>query len=101
MNNIFKFTPKQKQSDDYELLDVNELVTGGREGFIAYKVTGTSDADFIKSRYIVFATAFLEPQRNELIVYRIDGKNCVSRFEGIKPAGYLGVIVGHLSVYGK
>ncbi len=101
MNNTIKFTPKRKQSDDYDLLDVNEFITGNQEGFIAYRVTGTSDVDFIKSGYIVFANAKLEPQRNELIVSQIDDKNCVSRFQSIKPAGYLGVIVGHLSVYGK
>ena len=108
--------------DDYELFDVNELITGGREGFVAYKVTGDSMLEYIKPGYIVFADPYCQPEQGDVIVSRINGKNCVKIFKksgnglylvsanklykprrvtNVDEFQILGVVKGHLAVYGK
>jgi SOS-response transcriptional repressors (RecA-mediated autopeptidases) len=108
--------------DDYELLDLNDLITGGREGYIAYRVTGDSMLENIKPGYIVFVDPYCEPKHGDIIVSRINGKNCVKIFEKntkglyLVPANkiykpvrvtksddfqILGVVKGHLAVYGR
>lgn len=103
MNNVYPFKrPVKKQiDDDHELFDINELITDGQSGCMAYLITGTSDVDFIKRDYRVFVNPRLEPKKGDLIVFLAGGKNCVGRFDGIKPVGFYGVAVGHLAVYGK
>lgn len=108
--------------EDYELIDINELITGGREGFRAYRVTGDSMVDHIMPGYIVFADTYCDPQHGDVIVSRINGKNCVKRFEQTSNGLYLvsanktyepikirktddfyilGVVRSHLAVYKK
>lgn len=108
--------------EDYELLDINELITGGREGYVAYRVTGDSMLESIKPGYIVFVDPYCEPKLGDTIVSRINGKNCVKIFERNRKGLYLisankaykprrvtklddfqilGVVKGHLAVYGR
>lgn len=106
--------------EDYELLDINELITGGREGYIAYRITGDSMSEDIKPGFIVFADPYCEPNQGDVIVSRLNGKNCVKIFEKNTKGLYLisankdyeprritkkddfqilGVVRGHLAVY--
>lgn len=106
--------------EDYEMLDINEMVTRGREGFIAYRVTGDSMLEYIKPGYMVFVDPYCEPKVGDIIVSRINGKNCVKIFQKTRKGLYLvsanknyppkevkrtddfqilGVVKGHLAVY--
>lgn len=108
--------------DDYEQLDINEYITGGREGFVAYRVTGDSMLEYIKPGYIVFVDPYCETKQGDVIVSRVNGKNCVKIFDRKKNDLYLvsankayaprrvtkkddfqilGVVKGHLAVYGR
>lgn len=108
--------------EDYDLVDINELITGGRDGFIAYRVTGDSMLEYIKPGYIVFVDPYCEPKCGDTVVSRVNGKNCVKIFEKNTKGLYLisankaykprqvtkhdefqilGVVKGHLAVYGK
>ena len=108
--------------EDYELLDINDLITSGREGFIAYRVTGDSMLEYIKPGYIVFVDPYCEPQCGDVIVSRVNEKNCVKIFQKNREGLYLisankeykprrvtkmddfqilGVVKGHLAVYGR
>lgn len=107
-------------TDDYELLDINELITGGKEGMVSYKVTGDSMLEYIKPGYIVFVDPYQEPKNGDIIVSRVNGKNNVKIFKASDNGLYLvsanktyppkkitkvddfhilGVVKGHLAVY--
>lgn len=89
---------------------------------MAYRVTGDSMLEYIKPGYIVFADTYCAPQHGDVIVSRVNGKNCVKIFErngnglylvsankSYKPIKIrksddfyiLGVVRGHLAVYRK
>lgn len=99
---------------EYELLDVNELITGGREGFIAYRITGCSEVEYIQQNYIVFANPKKEPKQGDLVVYKNNGNNCIKIYQpqiklylvGKTPPKQndhfvLGVVTAHLAVHSK
>ncbi len=67
--------------DGYALLDVNFLITGGREGYIAFIVTGDSMRDDILPGYIVFVDTLAEPKNGDTIAVNINGQNCIKIFE--------------------
>jgi SOS-response transcriptional repressor LexA len=73
-------------SDDYQLLDVCELITNGREGFIAYEVTGDSMVSDILPGYIVFVDPFCEPRNGDIVASSVNGRNCIKIFNR-KPNG--------------
>lgn len=75
--------------EDYELLDINELITGGKEGFISYKVTGESMCDEIKPGYLVFVDPYQEPKKGDVIVARVNGKNNIKLYQPTKKGLYL------------
>jgi DNA polymerase V len=107
-------------SDDFELLDVNDLICRGRDGFVAFMVTGDSMVDFIHPGYLVFVDTYCEPKNGDIIVAAVDGKNCVKYFQHKGNGLYLvsqnpnykpvrvcesddftvvGVVRGHLAIY--
>ena len=106
--------------DDYELLDINELITGGKEGIVSYPVTGDSMREDIKPGDIVFADPYRQPENGDIIVSRINGKNNIKIYKAnnnklfliAKNKAYpprevsrfddfhiLGVVVAHLGVH--
>lgn len=108
------------QDDGYALLDVNELISGGREGFLAFIVTGDSMRGDILPGYIVFIDPNREPRNGDTVAVSINGETCIKVFERTatqlylvpKNADYqarevrpsdtlhiLGVVTSHLSVY--
>jgi SOS-response transcriptional repressor LexA len=108
-------------SDDFELLDVNDLICRGRDGFVAFIVTGDSMVDFIHPGWVVFVDTYAEPKNGDIVVASLGDKNCVKYFQNksnglhlvsknpnYKPVrvresdGFriVGVVRGHVAVYG-
>lgn len=109
-----------ESTDDYELLDVNEYITKGKEGFVTYRVTGDSMLEYIKAGYIVFADPYEQPKSGDIIATCLNGRINIKIFQrrsnGLflvsankkyKPCEVtetdnfhvLGVVKGHLAVY--
>jgi len=119
-NSLLSAGAAAEVSDDYDLLDVNEMITKGREGFVAFVITGDSMVDAIRPGYIVFVDSFSEPRNGDTVAACVNGKNCIKIFDR-KPNGLylvsananyspkeiqatdsffiLGVVKGHLAVY--
>lgn len=105
--------------DGYALLDVNALLTGGREGCIAFVVTGDSMREDILPGYIVFIDTLSEPRNGDTVAINVNGQNCIKVFEHkqglrlvpkngdyptyeVQPSDathVLGVVRGHVAVY--
>lgn len=75
--------------EDFCLIDVNSLITGGREGFIAFEVTGESMVDYIHPGNIVFCDTWAEPQNGDAVACDVDGATCVKIFERRKTGLFL------------
>jgi len=112
--------PAVEIGEDFQMLDVAELITRGRDGFAAYTLTGFSDAPHMLPGYIVFVDTWSQPQSGDMIAAIINGQTCVKKFEhtnrGLRlvsrNADYnareitpndsfhvLGVVRGHLALY--
>lgn len=68
-------------SEDFEPLDVNNLITKGREGFIAFILDGTSMLPHIRHGDLVFVDTWAIPQNGDTIVSNVNGQNNVKTFE--------------------
>lgn len=66
--------------NDYSLLDLNQLVTGGHDGWIAYKITGDSMCPAIQPGSIVFVNTMAAPKNGDYVVALIDGEVCIKEF---------------------
>jgi hypothetical protein len=86
--------PTFKPAHYGELLDINDMLTGGKAGLIAYEVTGYSGVPEIQVGYVVFADPDKKPRLEDTKIYERDGKTFVQKFteEGF-------VVVGHIAVY--
>lgn len=73
--------PAIEITGEHQMLDINELITGGREGFVAYPVTGDSMLDRIPPGSIVFVDTWAEPRHGSIIAADVDGLVCVKVFE--------------------
>ncbi len=119
-NSYISAGPAAEIYDDHTMLDINELITRGREGFGAYELTGDSADPDIRSGYIVFVDFWAEPRNGQFIAATINGLTCVKEFQNSpgglylvsKNAAYqprevvatdsfhvLGVVRGHLALY--
>lgn len=67
-------------AEDYDLLDINEMITKGREGFIAFVVTGDSMVPDIHPGYIVFVDSWSEPQNGDIVVSCVNDQINVKTF---------------------
>jgi phage repressor protein C with HTH and peptisase S24 domain len=76
-------TTKQTLSIDesFQLLDINALVTGGREGFAAFEVTGDSMVDHIHAGYLVFVDTWAEPRNGDIVAAVVNGLTCIKIFQ--------------------
>lgn len=81
--------PRAEMSEDFELLDVNEMITGGHEGFIAYIVTGTSMVNEIQPGSVVFVNPYAEPRNGQTVVCCVNGVINVKIFEARGRSLYL------------
>lgn len=107
-------------AEDFDLLDINEMITKGRDGFIAFVVTGDSMVPDIRPGYIVFVDSWSEPQNGDIVVSCVNDRINVKKF--LRRPGELflvpsngrhhahriraeddfkivGVVRGHLAVY--
>ncbi|MGH9818519.1 MAG: LexA family protein [Pyrinomonadaceae bacterium] len=112
--------PAAEAVEDYSLLDINELITNGREGFVAFEVTGNSMVENILPGYMIFVDAWAEPRNGDIIAAAVDDAICVKIFSNRANGLYLvsanrdyppqeitakdnfrivGVVKGHLAVY--
>lgn len=106
--------------DDYEMLDINEYITGGKEGIISYSVTGDSMREDIRPGDIVFADPYRQPEAGDIVVSRVNGKNNVKIYKpchnglflvpknkcykprkitSVDDFHILGVVVAHLGIH--
>lgn len=106
--------------DGYVLLDTNQLLTGGREGCLAFIVTGDSMRDDIQPGYIIVIDPNKEPKNGDAVAVSINNETCVKIFERTEQRLYLvpkngdyptrevkasdslhilGVVTGHISIY--
>lgn len=67
--------------EGYALLDVNALICGGRDGFLAFVVTGDSMAEDIRPGYIVFIDTCCVPRNGDIVAVNVNGQNCIKIFE--------------------
>lgn len=72
--------PASEVGEDFKLLDVCALITGNREGFIAYEVTGVSGVPTIRHGALVFIDTWAEPQNGNVIAAMVNGLVCVKIF---------------------
>ena len=106
--------------EDFQMLDINELVTKGRDGFVSFEVTGDSMVDNIHPGYLVFVDSWAEPKNGDIIASSVNGLTCIKIFQH-SPHGLflvstnknylprqvtagdsfrvLGVVRGHLALY--
>lgn len=112
--------PASELSPDYQYVDIQEMVTGNREGFVLFKITGYSAVPYIQPGYMVFVDTWKEAKNGDLIVAEVDNMVCVKIFQQSNKGLYLvsanpeykprqitpdntfrvlGVVVGHLAIY--
>jgi phage repressor protein C with HTH and peptisase S24 domain len=101
LNNVIKFPRKAarckivKQTEAAAtLLDINRLVTKGKDGVVAYPVTGYSSVEEIKIGYLIFVDPNKKASLDETKVFFRDGKTYVHKFV---EDGF--AVVGHLAIY--
>jgi SOS-response transcriptional repressor LexA len=70
----------EPSDDGYALLDLNFLITSGREDYLAFVVTGDSMSDEIRPGYIVIIDPIKAPINGDLVVACINGRNCIKMF---------------------
>lgn len=106
--------------EDSTLLDVSQLITKGREGYLAFRVTGRSMTDRIQPGDFVFVDTYKEPRNGDLVAAEYNGLTCVKIFQSSRNGLYLissnkeypprkivaedglrilGVVRGHLALY--
>jgi phage repressor protein C with HTH and peptisase S24 domain len=106
--------------DSHTLLDVNALITRGRDGYIAFEVTGDSMLDHIHPGNIIFVDTWAEANNGDVIAATVNGLTCVKIFQRSTRGLYLvsanteykpreitahdafavlGVVRGHLALY--
>lgn len=114
--------PAVEIGEDYQLLDINALITGGREGFGAYELTGDSADPDIRHGNIIFVEFTAEPRNGQFVAATVNGLTCVKEFQHTQRGLYLisknksypprhinatdsfeilGVVRGHLAVYNR
>ena len=73
--------PAFEVSDDHQMIDIAELVTNGREGFVAFIVDGDSMVDEIRPGSIVFVDTWAEPRNGDIVATVVNGCNSVKIFQ--------------------
>lgn len=68
-------------SEDLEPIDLNFMVTGGRDGFLACIVDGPSMLPHIRQGDVVFVDTYAVPNNGDTIVSYVNGRINVKTFE--------------------
>lgn len=106
--------------DGYTLLDTNALLTKGRDGCLAFIVTGDSMREGLLPGFIVVIDPNREPRNGDAVAVSVNNELCVKIFERqaqrlylvpqngdypvreVRPVDalhILGVVTGHLALY--
>lgn len=67
-------------SDDVEPIDLNVLVTGGRDGFLACVIDGLSMVPHIRHGDMVFVDTWAAPKNGDTVVCSVNGQINVKTF---------------------
>lgn len=73
--------PAAEMGEDFVHLDINKLITGGREGFAAFELTGDSADPDIRHGNIMFVDTWAQPVNGEMVAVMVNGLTCVKKFE--------------------
>lgn len=68
-------------SEGFDLIDINEMVTGGQEHFRMFRINGDSMVPSIPSGAWVVVDPLAEPRNGQPVVAMLNGQYCVKRFE--------------------
>lgn len=66
---------------EYDLIDLNALITNGREGFTSYYVSGESMDPTIPTGSLVLVDPYCQPHNGDPIVAIVDNKITVKTFQ--------------------
>lgn len=67
-------------TEECAALDLNAVVTGGRDGFAAYVVSGDSMPE-IPHGSLIFVDTWAEGRNGSVIAAEVNGQICVKKFE--------------------
>jgi SOS-response transcriptional repressor LexA len=67
--------------DSHDLLDVNHLITHGRESFLSFQIDGDSMVEEIPPSSFVFVDTAEQPQNGSIIAVLVNGRHSVKIFE--------------------
>lgn len=81
--------PAAEVCDSFAMVDLNRLLTGDREGFVIYEVTGDSGAPHILPGHLVIVDTWLEPREGDWIAAEVDGLVAVKKFHHTRNGLYL------------
>jgi SOS-response transcriptional repressor LexA len=105
---------------DYHLVDLNDLITRGREGFLAFEVTGDSMVPDIRPGYVVFVDSWADVRNGDVVAAETNGLTSIKIFQRQQNSLFLvptngdyrtheitakdefrvlGVVKGHLAIY--
>lgn len=70
-----------ESADDYEFVDLNELITSGKEGFGIYIIDGDSMVECIPAGSFVVVSPDRVPEKGDIIVSSVNGKNNIKYYE--------------------
>lgn len=93
--------PNLNLNGEFELLDINELITKKQKGIIAYRLTGVSEVEAISKGDFLFVNPKISPKLNDVVCFRsADQTNCVSIYRK-NITSLLGVVVAYLCLKPK
>jgi DNA polymerase V len=73
--------PGSHIDEDYELLDINTLITNGKEGFVCFEVTGDSMVELIPPESLIFVDLRAVPRNGDIIAVSVNGRTNVKILE--------------------
>lgn len=81
--------PAVEIGEDYELLDINNLVTRGRDGYVAFQIDGDSMVEHIPHGSLIFVDSWRSPNNGDIVACSVNGKITVKIFQNTNKGLYL------------
>lgn len=81
--------PATECLEDFHLLDLNAYVTKGRDGYIAFEVTGDSMIEYIRPGALVVVDTWAEPKNGDVVASTVNGLTCITIFQNTRRGMYL------------
>lgn len=80
-NSYLSAGPAVEITEDGYLLDVMQMITKGREGFLAFPVDGASMIECIPPGSIVFVDTWCEARSGDIVAVNVNGEVCIKVLE--------------------